>query len=323
MPELPKLSMAESGDDSDLVHTTLPFHPTTTISKHLMFMRQVTQSAPRRRFISTMRLVFDFDGTITQTDTIGELAQAAIGLQLQRTGRDLQPAWDHAVQAYLQDYASYRTNFKPPEPERGSIEAETKFLAGLKHAEEASLSRVSNSGLFAGLQREDLFQMGVEAVSSGRVVITEGFEELLNAASRKELNVNVLSVNWSKSFIEGVLHQHSLHVIANEVAGNGEIQGPPGLDSRMTTASDKLRALRQIITSDEQVLYFGDSTTDLECLLLSCGVVIAKDITSPLLNTLSRIGIQVPHIENSQKHKNIEVFWARDFRDVLQSGVLG
>lgn len=288
-----------------------------------MLMRQVTQSASRRKFISTMRLVFDFDGTITQKDTIGELAQAAISLQRQRTGRELQPAWDHAVQAYFQDYASYKTNFKPPELERCSIEAETKFLAGLKDAEEASLSRVSGSGLFAGLQRDDLFQMGVEAVSFGRVLITEGFEELLNAASRKELKVHILSVNWSKAFIEGVLHQHQLHVFANEVAENGEIHAPRGLDSRMTTAPDKLRALRQIIHTDEQVLYFGDSTTDLECLLHSHGVVIAKDTTSSLLNTLSRIAIQVPHIEHLHEHTDIKVFWARDFRDVLHSGFLG
>lgn len=273
--------------------------------------------------MSTMRLILDFDGTITQKDTIGELAQAAIDLQRRRTGRHLQPVWDDAVQAYLKDYEPYKANFYPPEASRKDVEAETNFLAGLKDIEEASLSRVSQSGIFAGLQRDDFFQMGVDAVLSGRVSKTEGFEELLRSAESKGLKVDVTSVNWSKAFIEGVLHPQHLGVAANDISEKGEIKGPRSLGGvRVTTSPDKLNALRQITQTDQRVLYFGDSTTDLQCLLYSHGVIIAKDATSSLLSTLSRIGIDVPHIGNLQNHPHTKLFWARDFREVLASGAL-
>ncbi|TWU77903.1 hypothetical protein ED733_004883 [Metarhizium rileyi] len=270
-----------------------------------------------------MRLVLDFDGTITQKDTIDELAQAAISLQRRRTGQDFQPVWNHAVQAYLKDYESYESNFSPPESLRKDMKAEMRFLKGLKDAEEASLSRVSASALFAGLQRDDLFQMGVEAVASGRVSKTEGFDEFLLSAGEKGLKMDITSVNWSKAFIEGILHPQHLPVAANEISENGEIQGPQHVGSRITTSPDKLNALRHITQTDhEPVLYLGDSTTDLECLLYSHGVIIARDAESALLTTLSRIGVDVPHIGNLQNLTHARLFWARDFLEVLASGAL-
>ncbi|OAQ72777.1 haloacid dehalogenase-like hydrolase [Pochonia chlamydosporia 170] len=301
----------------NLGHTKLSSHDHPTA----MFMRQVTQTAKRRKFMSTMRLVFDFDGTITQRDTIGELAQAAVNIQRRRTARDLQPAWDHAVKAYLQDFESYKTSFNPPESKRRDVASEKRFLSGMKGAEEASLSRVSESGIFAGLGPDDLFQMGVDAVSSGRVAVAEGFEELLNWAKSRGLDVDIISVNWSTSFIKGVLHPHRLRVVANDIAESGQIHGPQSTGSRITTAPDKLKALQQIVPTGQQLLYFGDSTTDLECLLYSHGVVMAKDGTSSLLSTLSRIGIDVPHIGSLQENTNAKLFWACDFRQV-QSGIL-
>ncbi|KHN95300.1 HAD-like domain protein [Metarhizium album ARSEF 1941] len=270
-----------------------------------------------------MRLVLDFDGTVTQKDTIGELARAAIDLQRHRTGRHLQAAWDDAVQAYLRDCESYRASFDPPEASRKDAAAEARFLAGLKDAEEASLSRVSQTGIFAGLQRDDFFQMGVDAVLSGRVAETEGFQELMRSAERKGLKVDVVSVNWSRAFIQGVLHPRRLDVAANDVSENGDIKGPQTSGgTRITTSRDKLDALRRVTQADGPVWYFGDSVTDLQCLLYSRGVVIAEDATSPLLRTLSRIGIDVPHVANPRNRENTKLFWARDFRQVLASRVL-
>lgn len=274
-----------------------------------------------------MRLVFDFDGTITQHDTIGELAQSAIRREKHRTQRDLQPAWDDAVQKYLQDHQSYTANFTPPEPERRTVEEEERFLAGLRPIEEASLTRVSRSGLFAGLEKSDLIQMGVEAVSTGRVRITEGYQDLLEEAQRGGAKVDVLSVNWSRSFIEGVLHEHAaaVNVVANEISEDGSINGPSSCLPRIMTAPDKMRAFRRMIVGEhQQAVYFGDSATDLTCLLLCRGIVLARGKeSSSLLKTLSRIGTDVPHVGSAQDHTNKRLFWARNFREVTQSGVLG
>jgi hypothetical protein len=227
------------------------------------------------------------------------------------------------VQAYLKDYESYKTNFKPSEADRRDAQSEKKFLAGLKDAEEASLSRVSESGIFAGLQRDDLFQMGLEAVNSKRVNMTSGFKDFLLAARQKDFNVDVISVNWSRTFIEGALHPHQLQVTANDVSDEGHIRGPQSLGSRVTTSPDKLKVLRQITQIDQQVVYFGDSITDLECLLYDHGVVMARDGTSSLLKTLSRIGIDVPHIGKGPWNRGgTKISWARDFEEVFQSGIL-
>ncbi|KAK2591325.1 hypothetical protein QQS21_010978 [Conoideocrella luteorostrata] len=270
-----------------------------------------------------MRLVFDFDGTITQKDTIEELAQSAINRKRQQSEHNLQPAWDHAVKQYIQDYESYKLNYTPSELERGSIEEEKQFLAGLKPVEEASLTRVSDSGLFAGLKREDLVQMGVEGVSSGRIKLTDGFEELLEAAKQKGADVNVVSVNWSSAFVQGVLHGRGIaDIVANNISEDGQIYGPSPSTSRLTTASDKMDALCGTGGRDRQVLYFGDSTTDITCLLQFNGVVLAKEKEkSSLLKTLARIGVDVPHVGNIHSHATKKLFWARDFREVLRSGI--
>ncbi|QPG99995.1 hypothetical protein C2857_003077 [Epichloe festucae Fl1] len=303
----------------------------TTLDIHTMALDTTQEKSCADYFLrpatlSPMRLVFDFDGTITQHDTIGELAQSAIRRKKHQTQRDLQPAWDDAVRKYLQDHQSYTANFTPPESERRTVEEEERFLAGLRPIEEASLTRVSHSGLLAGLEKSDLIQMGMEAVSTGRVGMTEGCQDLLEEALRGGAKVDVLSVNWSKSFIEGVLHKHAggVNVVANDVSEDGSIHGPssctpPGI----MTARDKVRAFRRIVGEDQQVVYFGDSATDLTCLLLCRGIVLARDKeSSSLLKTLSRIGTDVPHVGSAQDHTDKRLFWARNFREVMQSGVL-
>lgn len=297
--------------------------PTSIMS---LFANRAFRIASQQRYICTMRLIFDFDGTITQKDTIGELAQAAINHRRQADGTDLQQAWDNAVQAYLADYRLYKSNFDPPESNRTEVAQERKFLAGFKAAEEASLSRVSKAGLFAGLQKKQLFRMGQEAVSSGNVTIRDGFKELVSLARERNVPVGVVSVNWSRSYIQGVIQDEQIDVIANEVSEDGYIHGPSFLESRLTTAPDKLLGLRQIIGTghDGEVFYFGDSPTDLDCLLVDRGIVMATDEeSSPLLKMLSRVGVQVPQVGSKQQGISAsKIFWARDFRELLDSRIL-
>ncbi|KAG6031769.1 hypothetical protein E4U41_007445, partial [Claviceps citrina] len=189
---------------------------------------------------------------------------------------------------------------------------EEAFLAGLQPVEDASLERVSRTGLFRGLGAGSLFRMGVEAASSGRVLVREGYHEILLAGRASA--VTILSVNWSRSFIRGVLHGRRaaaaaapVTIIANEVAEDGRIVGP-ALDARggraMATAADKWNALRDIVAAgDETVVYCGDSVTDLACLLRSGrGIALAGEAggESALLGTLARIGIELVHVADAE-----------------------
>ncbi|GAO16124.1 uncharacterized protein UV8b_02523 [Ustilaginoidea virens] len=287
-------------------------------------VRSCTSASPVAA--SKLRMVFDFDGTITAQDTISELAESAIGWQSRRAGQDARPAWDRAVRAYLDDYDAYMAAFQPSEPERTSIDQEKLLLAGLKSVEEASLTRVSQSGLFAGLQRHHLARMGSEAVSSGRIQVTRGFKALCDAAAAAgpgAAQPTVLSVHWSAAFIGGALGQPGVCVIANEVSEDGHINGPSPGASRLTTSADKARALGRILDGPERLVYFGDSATDLECLLWCRGIVVAKqEERSPLLKTLARLGLAVPHVGQLRHHAGKRLFWARDFQEVLESDVL-
>lgn len=266
-----------------------------------------------------MYLVLDFDGTITRNDTIAVLAQAALDFHKERQGLDLGAKWRQVVQAYLHNYQTYKVDYETNESDRRSPAQELRFLAGLGNVEKASLARVKSSGVFSGLERHHLFQMGVDAVQRGDVVVRDGFGELLALAGQNGWEVSIISVNWSRAFIEGVLHPHSIKVLSNDISSDGTIEGPRSLGRQLTTSFDKAEALKNLAGNKGKMLYFGDSATDLECLLQG-GVVISTDETSTLLQTLRRVGIQVPHVANPQN--GADIVWAHDFREVLDSDFL-
>ncbi|KAF4449646.1 UPF0655 protein C17G9.12c [Fusarium austroafricanum] len=269
-----------------------------------------------------MHLVFDFDGTITQQDTIGELARSAIEIQRNKHGHDLQASWDQVVQSYVADYRHYKDNHPSPEVTRTCVDDEFKFLSGMKDVEEASLERIAESRIFTGLDAETLSRAGADAVEAGRIKIRDGFADVMRLATERGWRVSVISVNWSRAFLRGALLPYALEVIANEPALDGSITGPEFLNGRMTNACEKRKALEYTIKDkDGKVIYFGDSTTDMECLLTG-GVVISDSEESSLLKTLKRVGVKVPHVGDRDKVTG-KVSWARDFREVLNSGMLG
>ena len=112
-------------------------------------------------------------------------------------------------------------------------------------------------------------------------------------------------------------------VVANAVV-KGVVEGPGELGREvLVTAGDKVRAMRLLREGrdvKERVVYFGDSPTDLACLVeADWGVVIADDGGSKLLKTLERIGLEVPHVGEGRESRLV---WARDFQEVLESGVM-
>ena len=113
-------------------------------------------------------------------------------------------------------------------------------------------------------------------------------------------------------------------MVSNSIAWpGGRIQGPSGTEP-LVTAGDKLRAMESLTArlKEEKVVYFGDSTTDLACLVgADLGVVMADDAESKLLRTLKRIGLDVLHVGEPWVEGR-KLVWARDFDEVLQSGVM-
>ncbi|KAK2010535.1 hypothetical protein LZ32DRAFT_535780 [Colletotrichum eremochloae] len=277
----------------------------------------------------TLHLVFDFDGTITVKDTIGTLAQIALRFQNER-GIDISSAWQQILNDYSQDHTDHVSTYKPAANDRLSLREELAYLRGLREVELRSVQRVERSGLFRGIRTEDLVKAGDAARTAGRVKLRDGFAELMDVAKTNGWTVSVVSVNWSRSFIRGVLSDYSFDIVANEIEMDGsifgpDVIGPPSRETALATCEDKLRALRALATRQgvedaEALVYFGDSTSDIECLLETHGVVISSGPDSSLMETLRRVGYEVPHVDEHRPSSAIA--WASTFVEVLTSGFL-
>jgi 2-hydroxy-3-keto-5-methylthiopentenyl-1-phosphate phosphatase len=168
----------------------------------------------------------------------------------------------------------------------------------------------------------------------GAVVVRKGFGEFVEQQAGRGWDVGIVSVNWCGEFIRGVVEgrcepgqgqRKVRRVIANGIGfPDGRVQGPAELGGEpLVSAGDKLRAMRSLRRGweEEKVVYFGDSTTDLACLVeADFGVVIADDRESKLLRTLKRVGLDVSHVGEAKEGSKL--VWARDFLEVLQSGVM-
>ncbi|KAK4154649.1 hypothetical protein C8A00DRAFT_14239 [Chaetomidium leptoderma] len=319
-------------------------------------------------------LLLDFDGTITQSDTLHSLISLAIVSSQKGKGKgkeeELTALWSEIVQEYVAAHARHRAAYHPPADQRRSLAAELAFLESVAVVERASVARVGRAGFFGGaaataaassgddglglgflrgLGREAV-RLGLSSSSSsssgdppeGAVRVRRGFGEFVGRMGGVDNNkgggwdVAVVSVNWSGEFIRGVVEagcgggrieagESVRRVVANAVGvSDGLVEGPRELGGEpLVTAGDKLRAMKWLKEGmeEERVVYFGDSTTDLACLVeADFGVVMADDADSKLLKTLKRVGFEVPHVGDGEVKGKL--VWARDFDEVLKSGVM-
>lgn len=275
-------------------------------------------------------IIFDFDGTITEEDTIGNIAHAA--LEWRRTpdgGRvDLTQDWQQIVRGYMQDLAAYDTT-QPPEQQRTTWQQERDYLRGRRVVEETSLARVRESGIFAGFSADDrLVEAGRRDRETGRTRIRVGFAVYLTLARARNHNVHVVSVNWSAAYIRGVLEPWDItSIVANEIQLDGSIAAsldsvPESLSSvgplkALATSFDKLEATKHLLQTvgGQCIGYFGDSTTDMECLKFFGGWVITSDGGGSLARTLRRLDNNVPRISEPRGPES-HISWAHDFTEV-------
>ena len=205
----------------------------------------------------------------------------------------------------------------------------------MKDMETTSLNRVEECGVFRQCTRDAFRKAGREAVEDGAVIVRDGFREFVDRVRRRGHRVWIVSVNWSAAFIEGVCDVPDIRVVANEIEEDGRIVGPAILGARghgsdderwiMTNSGDKLEAMKYIIsqtfpTSSRGTWYFGDSITDMECLLeASKGIVISDTEDSTLLKTLRRLDKQVPMVRDWKPESDL--CWVSGFRGVMESSL--
>lgn len=284
--------------------------------------------------------ILDFDGTITVKDTIGVLGNFGIDWQTKR-GRDVKGVWDEVVEAYERDFESHVGGYKTVKGEkRRTLNEEVRYYRGLREIEERSFRRVSDSGLFKGISKEDWKGGGRQAVEKGDVVVRKGFKSFLERVKEGGGVLGIISVNFSSSFIRGVVvassgpKREETDVLANESGEDGVLVGPKSESRGVIATSDaKLASMKDILKSwnsrvsmeTSRPIYIGDSGTDIECLMEPgvIGIVISDDGHSSLMQTLQRIGVEVVHIGDYGDNESAgeRRYWARDFEEILQSSV--
>ena len=80
-------------------------------------------------------------------------------------------------------------------------------------------------------------------------------------------------------------------------------------------------------SKESEVIYIGDSGTDIECLLEDgiVGIVIVNDENSSLVQTMKRINVDIAPI--NKRNKNVwgngkGVYHIRDFSEIIESSCL-
>ncbi|KAK4195786.1 HAD-like domain-containing protein [Triangularia verruculosa] len=289
-------------------------------------------------------IIFDFDGTITTVDTINTLASLPTSHHPSEKTKRHEKLWEEIVEGYVADHTEHTKGYAPDAESRRTLEQELGYLESLRVPEGASIQKVSQGSLFAGLKEEDFRGFGERIVDDGtgdhaqggeRVRLRKGFGEFVEKCGKQGWEIGVVSVNWSRDFIKGVIAKkcagQEVRVVANGIRHpEGRIEGPEELGGEvMMTAGDKLRGMELLSREGDEkkkVVYFGDSTTDLACLVeAELGVVVADEEEGKLLVTSRRIGFGVPHVGEYREAKDGKrqgMVWARDFEEVMESRVV-
>ncbi|PWN27649.1 hypothetical protein BDZ90DRAFT_232068 [Jaminaea rosea] len=230
-----------------------------------------------------MLLVLDWDETLTSHDTLSLIPEQHNG--------GLKPY----VQPYLDDLAEH-TSTHPlgKDEDRTSLEQQLDWLASLSDVEGKSVQRVTEGGAFIGWDHTKLDDR-LDQISFHPGVQTDLSSWL---EQRRGITTNVLSVSWSKAFIQAGLRRAKLPtsaVYANDVEVDSETgKGTGKVIRKIATGTDKLREMGKMVDEAGKatmIVYAGDSNTDLPCLLAaSVGIVVAPNEGSGVIKTIQRLG---------------------------------
>lgn len=134
-----------------------------------------------------LELVFDFDGTVTESDSIASVVDAALGYHQIVSGKEtcdsLSHAWRHVVKSYMADFEAYRENFDPAvqNDHATPLDAARSHYSNdqRRQIERASLLRVQEAGLFRDVPVEHLFNSGQEHREHSVVKLRNGFSDFI------------------------------------------------------------------------------------------------------------------------------------------------
>ncbi|KAF7906569.1 hypothetical protein EAF00_000848 [Botryotinia globosa] len=185
--------------------------------------------------------IFDFDCTITLKDTSQLIADTAIAYHL-ANAKDFTVVWQEIVTAYD---AEYRAHIEGYESKWDTLEGIIERQRSQKELETRSINHISSSGIFAGISKREWEAAGSRAVLEGKLVIREGFREIIDEIEKRNGSWGVVSVSFSKDFIRGALEQFlgyfiDAPIVANSPDEAGILRGPEwGWEAGLNTTESK------------------------------------------------------------------------------------
>ena len=308
-------------------------------------MSRVVSKQPRATKSLRIRLTLDFDGTLTKRDTMHVVAEAGYARQ-RRFQRDPPPRpWSEIVDAYISDFKAHAEAYRPRTADRHTYEQELAWLNSLRTIENASINRAVKAGIFDNLSTMDMATAADKALNDGQVRFRDGWAKLImfvgehnthvELSDPQDRPVQVISVNWSASFVRAILQGclerepspeqklswwKDIPVHANELPavnetdflGKSSSQIPAEQQHRKSirTSGDKVEMLNSIYNNtqagkDYILIFVGDSSTDLESLLAADTGICIRDEPmgsgqKELAATCKRLGIKVLHISEQK-----------------------
>jgi 2-hydroxy-3-keto-5-methylthiopentenyl-1-phosphate phosphatase len=293
-------------------------------------------SAPFSEPIRPIHWILDWDGTITRRDTLDALVSIAASA---KPDSPVLEEWQRVSDAYMSEYNDAIKKLAPGNELPKTVQDEKRLLLALSSVEQASLDRVSVSGIFAGLTRQLVEEGTKSLINSKKVELRKGFASFLDSTQKRPHDrLDLLSVNWSRQFIGACLkaadkpvqkssiYANELDGIESNLVSQGHISPKNDAEMLIISSADKLRHLNQLRnqhseSSSAPTVYIGDSWTDIECLLeADLGICIRDEplgnSQKKLADRLQSLGVRCPHLSEWRQADEPQVVWARDFTEI-------
>ena len=233
------------------------------------------------------KLISDFDETISQKDTIQSLVTAA----MQNRTVDESPTieeWRQTVEWYRTRHSLRCDKWLNSHPEhcQGTV---IDFLSDIKSLEISSIGRVTEKRFLAGLTQEELRKAGK------KVQKHEGARTCLSEMRSAGVTVEILTANWSQTFVEEAVKGFCDTVVANRLLFDRRGISTGEIELRVLTAQDKWRHFKSRRSKTGHTGYVGDSISDLRAILeADIGILIGENQTC--LRTIDRFKIPIKRV---------------------------
>lgn len=306
--------------------------------------------------------ILDFDATITQDDTISALFRGAVAFHSGRdeeTGKVMGEKLKWILTEYAKDWNAFHSSAKVKSDNFKSVGELIKYQQSLETIEQASFDRVSDSRILGGITKDEWNEIAAKAVRSGDVVVRSSFSHFVDEIRSGGGRWGIVSVNFCESWVRGILNatgvpaeEDEVIILANEPDKNGVIHGPHRGELKqqgqvVCTSNGKLEGLKDLTkrlrgnahggNQDTNIVFMGDSGTDIECLMAEgvTGIVMIKQNgESKLTDRLEKVGeIEMGRYGGLRSIKSVKdyeqktdgfkrAWFAKDFEDVLSSPLL-